>query len=112
MCFVRFVLQLLLLVGRLNHTSWIAVATPIDRPMSIRKRFLNCFSVFGVVFVLSLLFFLIFYWYTGFRHRVELYFFLSLFNIFVRYYIFYFTSLLKLYLCLYIYIDWYLAIYE
>ena len=38
-------------VNRFNHTSWVAVVTPTDRPKSVRNR---CeMEVFGGVFVLS-----------------------------------------------------------
>ena len=40
-----------LIIG-FNHTSWIAVDTPTDRPKSVRNRYV--IEVFGGVFVLSL----------------------------------------------------------
>ena len=59
MC-VLSITRLLRLVGRLgtrkpvNHTSWMTVVTPTDRPKSVR----NCcvIEVFGGVFVLSFCF--------------------------------------------------------
>ena len=54
---VLLITQLLRSVGRLglckvvNHTSWVAVVTPTDRPKSVRN---SCvIEVFGVVFKLS-----------------------------------------------------------
>ena len=39
-------------VNRFNHTSWMSVVTPTDRPKSVR----NCcvIEVYGGVFVLSI----------------------------------------------------------
>ena len=55
--YVLLITQLLQLVGRwtrkaVNHTSWVAVATPTDRPKSIR----NCclIELFVALSVLSL----------------------------------------------------------
>ena len=39
-------------VNRLNHTSWMAVITPTDRPKSVRNRCV--IEVCGGVFVLSI----------------------------------------------------------
>ena len=42
-------------MNRLNHTSWVTVVTPIDRPKSVRNRYV--IEVFGgVVCVVRLLF--------------------------------------------------------
>ena len=38
-------------VNRFNHTSWVAIVTPTDRPKSVRNRCV--IEVFGGVFVLS-----------------------------------------------------------
>ena len=57
MC-VLLITRLLWLVGRygsrkpMNHTSWVAIVTPTDRPKSARNRCV--IEVFGGVFVLSL----------------------------------------------------------
>ena len=61
-------------VNRFNHTSWMTVVTPTDRPKSVRNRCV--IEVFGGVFVLSIGF-RIFCWYRGFRHRSESFFFSS-----------------------------------
>ena len=39
-------------VNQVNHTSWVAVVTPTDRPKSIRNRFV--IKLFVALFVLSL----------------------------------------------------------
>ena len=39
-------------VNQVNHTSWVAVVTPTDRPKSVRKRCL--IEHFVALFVLSL----------------------------------------------------------
>ena len=41
-------------VNRFNHTSWVAVATPTDRPKSVCNRCV--IEVFGGVFVLTFCF--------------------------------------------------------
>ena len=38
-------------VSRFNHTSWVSIVTPTDRPKSVRNRCV--IEVFGVVFVLT-----------------------------------------------------------
>ena len=74
--------RLLRLVGRwarkpVNHTSWVAVVTPTDRPKSVRNRCL--IELFcGVVCVVTLPF-LHFCWCRGFCHRTESDLFLFLF---------------------------------
>ena len=74
--------RLLRLVGRwarkpVNHTSWVAVVTPTDRPKSVRNRFL--IELFcGVVWVVALPFWH-FCWCRGFCHRTESDLFLFLF---------------------------------
>ena len=61
--FVLLITQLLQLVERLdpvyrfNHTSWVAVVIPTDRPKSVHNRCV--IESFGGVFVLSL-------WFWGF----------------------------------------------
>ena len=37
-------------VNRFNHTSWVAIVTPTDRPKSVRNRCV--IEVFGGIFVL------------------------------------------------------------
>ena len=75
--------RLLRLVGRwarkpVNHTSWVAVVTPTDRPKSVRNRFL--IELFcGVVCVVTLPFWH-FCWCRGFCHRTESDLFLFLFK--------------------------------
>ena len=78
--------RLLRLVGRwarkpVNHTSWVAVVTPTDRPKSVRNRCL--IELFcGVVCVVTLPFWH-FCWCGGFCHRTEsdLFLFLFLFRV-------------------------------
>ena len=71
MC-VLLITRLLRGVGRwarkpVNHTSWVAVVTPTDRPKSVRNRCL--IELFcGVVFVVALPFWH-FCWCRGFCHR-------------------------------------------
>ena len=66
--------RLLRLVGRwvrkpVNHTSWVAVVTPTDRPKSVRNRCL--IELFcGVICVVTLPFWH-FCWCRGFCHRTE-----------------------------------------
>ena len=56
-------------VNQVNHTSWVAVVTPNDRPKSGRNRYvIELFC--GVVCVVTLPFWL-FCWYRGFCHRTE-----------------------------------------
>ena len=67
--------RLLRLVGRwarkpVNHTSWVAVVTPTDRPKSVRNRCL--IELFcGVVCVVTLPFWHFFCWCRSFCHRTE-----------------------------------------
>ena len=76
--------RLLRLVGRwarkpVNHTSWVAVVTPTDRPKSVRNRCL--IELFcGVVCVVTLPFWH-FCWCRGFCHRTESDLFLFLLQI-------------------------------
>ena len=69
--YVLLITRLLRLVGRwarkpVNHTSWVAVVTPTDRPKSVRNRCLvELFC--GVVCVVTLHFCLC----RGFCHRTE-----------------------------------------
>ena len=76
--------RLLRLVGRwarkpVNHTSWVAVVTPTDRPKSVRNRCL--IELFcGVVCVVTLPFWH-FCWCRGFCHRTESDLFLFLLRI-------------------------------
>ena len=73
MC-VLLIKRLLRLVGRwarkpVNHTSWVAVVTPTDRPKSVRNRCL--IELFcGVVCVVTLPFWR-FCWCRGFCRRTE-----------------------------------------
>ena len=63
-------------VNQFNHTSWVAVVTPTDRPKSVRNRcVIELFC--GVVCVVTLPFWH-FCWYRGFCHRTESYLFLFL----------------------------------
>ena len=56
--YVLLITRLLRLVGRwarkpVNHTSWVAVVTPTDRPKSVRNRYvIELFC--GVVYVVTL----------------------------------------------------------
>ena len=50
-----------------NHTSWVAVVTPIDRPKSVHNRYV---IVCGVVCVVTLPFWHV-CWCRGFCHRTE-----------------------------------------
>ena len=71
---VLLIKRLLRLVGRrarkpVNHTSWVALVTPTDRPKSVRNRCL--IELFrGVVCVVTLPFWH-FCWCRGFCHRTE-----------------------------------------
>ena len=71
MC-VLLITRLLRLVGRwarkpVNHTSWMAVVTPTDRPKSVR----NCclIKLFCGVVCVVILFLWHFCWYRDFCHR-------------------------------------------
>ena len=65
-------------VKPVNHTSWVAVVTPTDRPKSVRNRCL--IELFcGVVCVVTLPFWH-FCWCRGFCHRTESDLFLFLFR--------------------------------
>ena len=72
--FFLLITRLLRLVGRwarkpVNHTSWVTVVTPTDRPKSVRNRCV--IEVFcGVVYVVTLPFWH-FCWCMGFCHRTE-----------------------------------------
>ena len=56
-------------VNQVNHTSWVAVVTQIDRPKSVRNRcVIELFS--GVVCVVTLPF-CHFCWCRDFCHRIE-----------------------------------------
>ena len=76
--------RLLRLVGRwarkpVNHTSWVAVVTPTDRPKSVRNRcVIELFC--GVVYVVTLPFWH-FCWCMGFCHRTESDLFLFFFQL-------------------------------
>ena len=56
-------------VNKVNHTSWVAVVTPTDRPKSVRNRFVIEFFC-GVVCVVTLPI-LHFCWFRGFCHGIE-----------------------------------------
>ena len=60
-------------VNRFNHTSWVAIVTPADRPKSVCNHCV--IEVFGGVFVLSRCF-LDFCRFGGFCHRTESYLFI------------------------------------
>ena len=100
--------RLLRLVGRwarkpVNHTSWVAVVTPTDRPQSVRNRCL--IELFcGVVCVVTLPFWH-FCWCRGFCHRTEsdLFLFLLSHKIIPRVY-YHYSYLFKLTDCKNIYI--------
>ena len=73
MC-VLLIKRLLRLVGRwarkpVNHTSWVAVVTPTDRPKSVRNRCL--IELFCDVVCVATLPFWHFCWCRGFCHRTE-----------------------------------------
>ena len=80
--------RLLRLVGRwarkpVNHTSWVAVVTPTDRPKSVRNRCL--IELFcGVVCVVTLPFWH-FCWFRGFCHRTESDLFLFLIKMLLKF---------------------------
>ena len=62
-------------VNQVNHTSWVAVVTPTDRPKSVRNRYvIELFC--GVVCVVTLPLWH-FCWYMGVCHRTESDLFLS-----------------------------------
>ena len=64
-------------VNQVNHTSWVAVVTPTDRPKSVRNRYvMELFC--GIVCVVRLPFWH-FCWCRGFCHRTESDLFLFLF---------------------------------
>ena len=81
---VLLITRLWRLVGRcarklVNHTSWVAVATPTDRPKSVR----NCCLIehfCGVVNVVTLPFWH-FCWCRGFSHRTDSNLFLFVFGL-------------------------------
>ena len=81
MC-VLLITRLLRGVGRwarkpVNHTSWVVVVTPTDRPKSVRNCCLiELFCGFVCVVTLSLWHFC---WYRGFCHRTESYLLLFVF---------------------------------
>ena len=56
-------------VNQVNHTSWVAVVTPTDRPKSVRKRCV--IELFCVVVCVVTLPFWHFCWCRGFCHRTE-----------------------------------------
>ena len=86
--YVLLITRLLRLVGRwarkpVNHTSWVAVVTPTDRPKSVRNRcVIELFC--GVVYVVTLPFWH-FCWCMGFCHRTESDLFLFLLVNLVKY---------------------------
>ena len=64
-------------VNQVNHTSWVAVVTPTDRPKSVRNR---CkIELFGGVVCVVTLPFWHFCWCRGFCHGTESDLFLFLF---------------------------------
>ena len=56
-------------VNRFNHTSWVAIVTPADRPKSVRNRCV--IEVFGGVLCVFTLLFGFFCRCKGFCHRAE-----------------------------------------
>ena len=67
-------------VNQVNHTSWVVVVTPTDRPKSVRNRcVIELFC--GVVYVVTLPVWH-FCWWRGFCHRTESDLFLFLLLIF------------------------------
>ena len=72
--YVLLITRLLRGVGRwarkpVNHTSWVAVVTPTDRPKSVRNR--SVIELFCGVFNVVTLPFWHFCWCMGFCHRTE-----------------------------------------
>ena len=61
-------------VSKVNHTSWVAVVTPTDRPKSVRNRCV--IELFCGVFCVVILPFWHFCWCRDFCHRTESDFFL------------------------------------
>ena len=93
MC-VLLIKRLLRLVGRwarkpVNHTSWVAVVTPTDRPKSVRNRCV--IELFCDVVYVVILPFWQFCWCRGFCHRTEsdLFLFLSISKIIPIYILFF-----------------------
>ena len=60
-----------MVVNRFNHTSWVVVVTPTNRPKSVCNRCV--IEHFVALFVLSLC---LVCWYRGFCHRTDSYLFL------------------------------------
>ena len=56
-------------VNQINHTSWVAIATPTGRPKSVRNR--SVIELFGGVVCVVILPFWHFCWCRGFCHRTE-----------------------------------------
>ena len=67
------------MVNWFDHTSWVAIVTPTDRPKSVRNRCV--IQVFGGVLCCPLLFFCRC---RGFCHRAESDIFLFLFLVFAK----------------------------
>ena len=65
-------------VNQVNHTSWMAVVTPTDRPKSVRNRCV--IELFCAVVCVVTLPFWHFCWCRGFCHKTELDLFLFLFG--------------------------------
>ena len=67
-------------VNQVNHTSWVAVVTPTDRPKSVRNRCV--IELFCSVFCVVALPFWHFCWCRGFCHRTgsDLFLFLLVFG--------------------------------
>ena len=66
-------------VNQVNHSSWVAIVTPTDRPKSVRNRSIIehfCGGVCGVILPFSH-----FCWCRGFCHRTESDLFLFLINV-------------------------------
>ena len=68
-------------VNQVNHTSWVAVVTPTNRPKSVRNRCV--IELFCDVVCVVTLPFLHFCWCRGFCHRTESDLFLFLLTLFI-----------------------------
>ena len=64
-------------VNKVNHTSWVAIVTPTDRPKSVRNRCV--IELYVALFILSLCPFDISVGVWGFCHKTESDLFLFLF---------------------------------
>ena len=67
-------------VNQVNHTSWVDVVTPTDRPKSVRNRYVIKLFFCGVVCIVTFTFWH-FCWCRGFCHRTESDLFLFLLHV-------------------------------